>query len=269
MSSSTPDRRSANGPGVERRRRLRQQRRQEQLIYLWRMLTFISIAAGLGWVLLSQGWSLNNAKQIHVQGSRNIQTNTVIKAGELHFPQPLLGFNPKELEQTLLRKLPLNSVVVQRRLLPPGIDVAVQERKPVAYALRKRAYGQEQGMVDSTAMWIPLNVAKQGERPSTNLTVEGWTASKRQAISQVLEQRNQLGSPLERILVAPDGELSLQTKTLGLIQLGSNSTLLKEQLETVAQLSKTLPSSFRHKTGTTIDMSDPSKPELQMPQPSK
>ncbi|MFL0755320.1 MAG: cell division protein FtsQ/DivIB [Prochlorococcus sp.] len=269
MKSSASNRQPSQGPGIERRRKLRRQRRRERLIYLWRMLIFTSIALGLGWLLLSQGWSLSKAEQIHVQGSDNIQVNTLITAGELRFPQPLLGFNPKALEQTLLRKLPIKSVVVHRRLLPPGIDVDLQERIPIAYALRRRAHGQEQGMVDIDGQWIPVDVAKKGERPPTKLTVDGWTASQRQSISRVLEQRDQLGSPLERIIVAPDGELSLRTKTLGLIQLGANSALLDEQLDAVAQLSQTLPPTFRQKPGTTIDMSDPSKPELQIPQPVK
>jgi len=267
--SSAPERQPSRVPGIERRRKLRQQRRRERLINLWRLLVFTSIALGLGWLLLSQGWTLNNAAQIHVQGSSNIQANTLIKAGELRFPQPLLGFNPKALEQTLLRKLPLKSVVVHRRLLPPGIDVDLQERKPIAYALRRRAHDQEKGMVDSDGEWIPIKVANKGERPATNLTVEGWTTSQRQSISRVLEQRDQLGSQLLRIIVAPDGELILQTKALGLIQLGANSALLDEQLEAVAQLSQTLPPTFRHKPGTTIDMSNPSKPELQVPKPTK
>ena len=44
-------------PGVERRRRLRQERRQERLIQLWRLVFFLLTATGLSWLLLTLGWS--------------------------------------------------------------------------------------------------------------------------------------------------------------------------------------------------------------------
>ncbi|MFL0789202.1 MAG: cell division protein FtsQ, partial [Prochlorococcus sp.] len=88
-------------------------------------------------------------------------------------------------------------------------------------------------------------------------------------ISRVLEQRDQLGSPLLKIIVAPDGELSLQTKALGLIQLGMNPDHLDEQLKTITHLTSTIPPEYRNRQGTSIDLSDPGKPELQVPQPSK
>ncbi len=269
MSSSSRDSRSSLSPGVERRRLLRQQNRRERTINLWRVIVFASVTGSLGWLLLSQGWTLTSSEQIKIKGSPNLQLAAVIQAGGLSFPQPLLGLNPKELEETLLQQLPVKSVVVHRRLLPPALELDLRERKPIAYALRRSRNGKERGMVDGFGQWMELSVAKQGERPATSITVDGWMASQRMNISQVLEQRDQLGSPLERIVIAASGDLSLRTKGLGLIYLGANAGNLEQQLEAIAHLSRTLPPSFRHKTGTTIDLSDPAKPELQMPQKAK
>ena len=83
-------------------------------------------------------------------------------------------------------------------------------------------------------------------------------------IATVLARRDRLGSPLNVIYVAPDGDLSLRTKTLGLVRLGSNERLLDQQLRTIAQLSSSLPETLRGNASTGIDLSDPSKPELQL-----
>ena len=251
-------------PGVERRRRLREERRRERLIQSWRILLYGGVSTGLIWVLLSTGWSLRSQQQLTVRGSERLGTDAVVKAAGLRFPRPLITLEPGRLERRLLAELPVESVSVQRRLVPPGIEVKLKDRQPIAAASRMGARGLEQGMVDRQGHWMPLTVARQGEAPSSAVRVEGWIPSRRRMIATVLEQRDQLGSPLQVIKIAPDGDLSLRTQTLGLVRLGSNERLLDQQLLTIALLSSSLPETLRGKASSGIDLSDPSKPELQL-----
>ena len=251
-------------PGVERRRRLREERRRERLIQSWRILLYSGVSTGLIWVLLSTGWSLRSQQQLTVRGSDRLGTDAVVKAAGLRFPRPLITLEPGRLERRLLAELPVESVSVQRRLVPPGLEVKLKDRQPIAAASRMGARGVEQGMVDRQGHWMPLTVARQGEAPSSAVRVEGWIPSRRRMIATVLEQRDQLGSPLQVIKIAPDGDLSLRTQTLGLVRLGSNERLLDQQLLTIALLSSGLPETLRGKASSGIDLSDPSKPELQL-----
>tara|TARA_Y100001978_G_scaffold85208_1_gene76373 strand:+ start:3895 stop:4749 length:855 start_codon:yes stop_codon:yes gene_type:complete len=251
-------------PGVERRRRLREERRRERLIQSWRILLYGGVSTGLIWVLLSTGWSLRSQQQLTVRGSDRLGTDAVVKAAGLRFPRPLITLEPGRLERRLLAELPVESVSVQRRLVPPGLEVKLKDRQPIAAASRMGARGVEQGMVDRQGHWMPLTVARQGEAPSSAVRVEGWIPSRRRMIATVLEQRDQLGSPLQVIKIAPDGDLSLRTQTLGLVRLGSNERLLDQQLLTIALLSSSLPETLRGKASSGIDLSDPSKPELQL-----
>ena len=251
-------------PGVERRRRLREERRRERLIQSWRILLYGGASTGLIWVLLSTGWSLRSQQQLTVRGSDRLGTDAVVKAAGLRFPRPLITLEPGRLERRLLAELPVESVSVQRRLVPPGLEVKLKDRQPIAAASRMGARGVEQGMVDRQGHWMPLTVARQGEAPSSAVRVEGWIPSRRRMIATVLEQRDQLGSPLQVIKIAPDGDLSLRTQTLGLVRLGSNERLLDQQLLTIALLSSSLPETLRGKASSGIDLSDPSKPELQL-----
>ncbi len=257
-------------PGVERRRRLRQERRREQLIQSWRILLFGGVSTGLIWLLLNAGWSLRSQEQLAVSGSDRLGSDAVVKAAGLRFPRPLITLQPGRLERRLLAELPVQSVSVQRRLVPPGLVIKLKDRRPIAAASRMGARGKEQGMVDLEGHWMPLSVARQGEAPASTVRVEGWISSRRSMIATVLERRDQLGSPLQVIYVAPDGDLSLRTKTLGLVLLGSNERLLDQQLSTIALLSSSLPETLRGKASSGIDLSDPSKPELQLkPEPKQ
>lgn len=257
-------------PGVERRRRLRQERRKESLIQLWRILMFSGVSAALFWVLLSAGWSLRSQQQITVRGSDRLGIDEVVKAARLRFPRPLITLEPGRLERRLLAELPVQSVSVQRRLVPPSLEIELKDRRPIAAASRTGARGKEQGMVDLEGHWMPLTVARQGDAPSSEVRVEGWIPSRRKTIAAVLERRDQLGSPLQVIYIAPDGDLSLRTKTLGLVRLGSNESLLDQQLGAIALLTSSLPETLRGKTSSGIDLSDPSKPELHLkPDPKK
>ncbi len=258
-------------PGVERRRRLRQERRQERLIQLWRLVFFLLTATGLSWLLLTLGWSLRSASQIQISGSQRMDETVVVKAAGLSFPQSLLSLEPGEIETKLMQELPVQEVSVQRRLLPPGLNIQLVERRPVAAATRMGPKGIERGMVDREAQWMPMDMAKQGEKPASAVKIEGWISSRRAVIARILQEQDRLGRPLKTIVVEPAGGINLRIETLGLVYLGANDALLDQQFKTIAQLNQSLPPGLRGSTSEGLDLSDPGQPELKLrpaPNPS-
>ena len=251
-------------PGVERRRRLRQERRQERLIQLWRLVFFLLTATGLSWLLLTLGWSLRSASQIQISGSQRMDETVVVKAAGLTFPQSLLSLEPGEIEIKLMQELPVQEVSVQRRLLPPGLDIQLFERRPIASATRRGPKGIERGMVDREAQWMPMDMASRGKKPESAVKVEGWISNRRAVIAHILEQRDLLGQPLKTIVVEPAGGVSLRIETLGLVYLGANEALLDQQFKTIAQLNQSLPPNLRGASNEGLDLSDPSQPELKL-----
>ena len=251
-------------PGVERRRRLRQERRQERLIQLWRLVFFLLTATGLSWLLLTLGWSLRSASQIQISGSQRMDEKVVVKAAGLSFPQSLLSLEPGQIESKLMQELPVQEVSVQRRLLPPGLDIQLFERRPIASATRRGPKGIERGMVDREAQWMPMDMASRGKKPESAVKVEGWISNRRAVIAHILEQRDLLGQPLKTIVVEPAGGVSLRIETLGLVYLGANEALLDQQFKTIAQLNQSLPPNLRGASNEGLDLSDPSQPELKL-----
>jgi cell division protein FtsQ len=268
---SQPGRRptSGDGPqplGAQRRKQLRRERRADQLRQLWRLTLFSATAAGLGLLLLRQGWTLREPAQVEVQGSALVNRAQVIEAAGLHFPQPLLGLHPNQLRRRLEEALPVEQVKVSRLMLPPRLRVELVDREAVARAERRTSQGLQQGYVDRKGQWISLR-QNQGIHTRGPLTIRvvGWNERHRQALETVLTASPRIGPGLQEIRFDPNGSLWLRTAELGNLRLGPVDSRLGKRLEVVAHLSATLPAQIRGRRLQLIDLSDPEQPELSLP----
>lgn len=257
-------------PGAERRRQLRQQRRQERLRNLWRLVVFTAMAGGAGFALLRFGWVLTGPQQVEVVGSRQVGREQVIQAAGLRFPTPLLSLQPRRIASELGAALPVEQVQVSRLMAPPRLRVAVVDREAVARAQRLTGKGPESGFVDRLGNWMS-NRQTEGvasSRPLT-LTVLGWQPRHRAVLALVLEQRSRLGNNLQEIRFDPNGSLWLRSASLGLVRLGPPDSQLPRRLAVLEHLSKELPSRVKGQPVQSIDLSDPDQPELGLPEPPK
>ncbi|MCP9825849.1 FtsQ-type POTRA domain-containing protein [Synechococcus sp. EJ6-Ellesmere] len=261
----------SQAPGVERRRQLRLQRRQERLRNVWRLVVFSAAAAGLGYGLLRQGWTLNGPSQVEVSGSERVSREQAIAAAELRFPMPPLTLDPRLLRSELLDALPVEQVTVQRLILPPRLRIELVDRQVVARAERRTAKGNEQGYVDRLGNWISSSQQAMGSsdsQPETAIRVQGWQARFKPTIVKLINRRDDLGSPLKTIRFEPDGTLWLTTGTLGEVKLGGPDGDLARRLDVLRYLSGELPKQVQGQGVRSIDLSDPDQPELGLPAPA-
>jgi cell division protein FtsQ len=252
-------------PGAERRRQLRQERRADRLLNLWRLVVFSAMAGGLGYGLLTQGWTLRSPSQVEVSGSRLVNRDQVIQAAGLSFPQPLLALQPRQIIQTLSTALPVENVRVSRLMLPPRLRVELIDRSAVARAERRNKDGLEQGYVDRLGNWINLrqNLGVRLEG-TPELRVVGWNERHRPALAKVLQERPAFGGKLQEIRFDPEGSLWLSTKDLGPVRLGPADGQLERRLAVAAHLNATLPANLRGRRPQIVDLSDPDQPELSL-----
>jgi cell division protein FtsQ len=257
----------APGPRTaERRRQLRQQRRQERLKNLWRILVLGGSAAGLGWLLLREGWVVAGPGQVEVVGSRQVSREQVIREGQLRFPLPLLGLSPQQLRSQLAAALPVERVQVSRLMLPPRLRIELTDREAVAQAQRRTGKGQELGYVDRLGHWMSSRQQRSGSATTApQVRVIGWQERLRQPLALVLAKRDQLGSRLEEVRFEPNGSLGLRTAALGTVHLGPPDERLPRRLEVLQHLSERLPQQLQRLKVQSIDLSDPEKPELGLP----
>ncbi len=251
-------------PREIRRQKLRIEQRNNQLVALWRLFLYGSISSGLGYIFVINAWSPINENKIQIKGSNSINPKSIINASNINFPLPLLYINPQEFQSILLKALPINSISIRRQIIPPGIEIELREMELIALANRRSSKGLEKGMVDINGKWIPLAMANQISPPQKKIYIEGWRENNRQIISEILKSRNRLGSPLEKITFNPNGEVTLKTKTFERIHLGTNKALLKKQIQAIGYLTRKLPLNLYNQSATSIDLRDPSRPELQI-----
>ncbi len=262
--------RPAQGPGAERRRELRQQRRRERLRNLWRVVVLSAAAAGLGYGLLREGWTLRGPEQVEVSGSRQVGRDQVIREGRLRFPLQLLSLQPRSLAASLAAALPVEKVQVSRLMLPPRLRIDLVDREAVARAERRTGRGQEQGFVDRLGNWMSrrqqLGTAVS---PRPLVWVRGWQERLRPSLALVLARRQQLGSPLQEVRFDANGDLWLVTAALGTVYLGPPDGRLGQRLDVLEHLSRRLPARMPGGRLQSLDLSDPERPELGLRAPAR
>ena len=251
--------------GVERRRELRLERRRERLRNLWRIVVLAGAATGLGWLLLRQGWVLRTPAQIEVLGSRQVSRDQVIREGELKLPLQLLSLRPQQLSARLSAGLPVEQVQVSRLMLPPRLRIELVDREAVARAERRGPRGLEQGYVDRLGNWMTSRQQRGSAGKAAAVRVLGWQERLRPALAQILDRREQLGSPLQLVRFEANGSVWLRTAALGNVHLGPADQRLPRRLEVLQHLSSQLPQQIRGLKVQSIDLSDPDRPELGLP----
>ena len=251
--------------GVERRRELRMERRRERLRNLWRIVVLAGAATGLGWLLLRQGWVLRTPAQIEVLGSRQVSRDQVIREGELKLPLQLLSLRPQQLSARLSAGLPVEQVQVSRLMLPPRLRIELVDREAVARAERRGPRGLEQGYVDRLGNWMTSRQQRGSAGKAAAVRVLGWQERLRPALAQILDRREQLGSPLQLVRFEANGSVWLRTAALGNVHLGPADQRLPRRLEVLQHLSSQLPQQIRGLKVQSIDLSDPDRPELGLP----
>ena len=150
-------------------------------------------------------------------------------------------------------------------MLPARLIISLKPEIPVAKAVRQGPAGRERGLLNAEGEWISLSDA--APEPLTEIMVRGWNDPQRGQVAALLQQRNRFAGMLKAIVLDTDGNISLITTELGRINLGGEAALLNAQIEMIVHLNKTLPKHLRKGPQSSLDLSNPNRPELQLPAP--
>ena len=231
---------------------------------IWQLTFFSSISILLIILYLDQAWTTIKTEHIQINGLSGLTKKDIEKATNGFFPRNSLELNPKEIEASLIKTLPIKSIAVNRKFFPPGININILEREPVAFASRDSSNDVENGMIDIDGYWIPLKFVTQSKKNNTSIFVENWSPNKSNDIKLIIKNRDSLQSPLKKIKLNSNQELSIETKHFDSVLLGRNSNLLLEQINKLNQLQESLPNLLINTKVKVIDLKDPSKPELKI-----
>ena len=238
--------------------------KQKKVIDFFRLLILIAILSNLIIFLKKNILAPVTSNQILITGNSYLIKKQIIESLEIKFPQPLLSINPKLLESRLAKKLPIQSVLITRNMFPLSLEIAILERKPIAFANKKSGTIAEEGLIDKDGNWIKTFDYLRAGFEIEDIRISGWVPSKKPLIAVLLLNKENLGSPLRNIYIDETGSMSLQTEKINLVQFGTNPKKLEKQIQALSYISRIIPKSCLLKYKPTLDLRNPERPQFKL-----
>ncbi|MBW4696537.1 MAG: FtsQ-type POTRA domain-containing protein [Aphanocapsa lilacina HA4352-LM1] len=244
---------------VARRQEFRRRRWLWRLLGLWRVLLAAGLAAGLVWLAREPFWQIRSAEAVRIAGHERLQLDQIQRVLKLDYPQPILSVRPEQLQQRLLGALPLQTVRIERQLLPPSLSIEVQEREPVAFA----PLPNRPGLIDRSGVWIDSRQYRDFRPPQ--LTVWGYSAEKAPLWKELYPQVARSPLAIRVIDLRNLADVILRTE-LGEVHLGAFGPQFSTQLRRLDQMREALK---RYPPGevTFIDLRSSQLPVLRLRNP--
>ena len=264
----------------QRRKTLRRQRQTKVFQGVWRFFALSGLAAGVVWGASLPVWLIRHPDQVAISGNQLLATATVRELLPVTYPQSLLELEPTAIATHLKAHAPIADAVVSRRLLPPGIEIRLQERQPVALSLPDEALiatdhpsttdprQLQVGLVDAQGFWIPkdsfTNLDAADALP--DLKVRGLRDHNQSSWPQLYASLRQSPVTVFEIDWRNPNNLILHTD-LGMIHFGSYGARFPQQLAALDQM-RNLNEQFNTQQVAYINLTNPEKPTVQMMQAS-
>ena len=233
-------------------------------IELWQILFFSTTSILFIYIFSTQAFRSISFDQTKIEGLSGIKLNAIQKSTTNFYPKNLLELNPKEIESYLMKEFPIKDVSANRKFFPPGINLNIIEREPIAFASRVSGNDIENGMIDIEGYWIPLQFVNKSKGKQIKLFIENWIPNKKNDIILIIKNRSIIQSPLQKIKITPLQEIVIKTEHFDSVLLGPDSDRLIEQINKLNQLQKSLPNLLINTKVKLIDIKDPSKPTLKI-----
>ncbi len=252
-----------------RRQTLRRRRRISISQALWRFWALSGLTAAVFWGTTRPTWLIYSPAQINVSGNHLLSDEAVQNLVPLDYPQPLMKVEPEILARQLRDRGPLVSAEVTRQLLPPRLNLRVQERVPVAVVLPVGSADRtsdtqylQAGFLDAHGAWMPLASfgigAASPQLPA--LQLRGIQPQYQRYWPQIYETINSSPVAITEIDWQDPNNLVLET-ALGTVYLGPYTPELEQQLATLDKM-RNLPDQLTDSEVARIDLSNPDAPSV-------
>lgn len=278
-------------PILNRRQQLVRQRRNRFLKSLWRTGAIFGGTLALGWGLMQPEWKIREPGQVRILGNTQLSRQSLSQIIPITYPSSLMRVEPRQIIQQLKRYAHVDQVTVSRQLLPPQVEIVVQERTPVAKTRCASCILAHNGqtpflesdwwLIDRAGVAMPLSSYPALEQSLPELEVKGYllanhsteSASQKNTVMISPKQQKQLQTILPRLLESPVSVTSLDWRDpnnlkidthLGhvhLAQVSGDPDKLTQQLQALDKL-RSLPNEVDLTKIAFLDLSDPKYPNL-------
>lgn len=260
---------------ARRRQYLRDRRRYNFYKTAWRSLALLGIAASTVWLATSPVWLIRSEAQIAVNNNQLLSDDSIQALLPLPYPQSLLKVKTDKLAEALSKHPPIESATVTRRLIPPGLQVKVRERVPVAATVPDTAKPvktiptqpepfQEPGLIDADGYWMPRNTFSDlgGSMSLPEMTVKGMQSSYRGAWPSMYQSIQRSPVKITGIDWTRPNNVVLHSE-LGKVHVGAYGRKFEAQLAALDQM-RSLSVEINPEKVAFIDLQDPDHPVVEI-----
>ena len=204
---------------------------------------------------------------IKIYGSKLFTEKDIVENSSLKIPTRLIFIKTKYIEKELKQNLSLKNISVRRQILPFGLIVLIQTRKPVAYGETVLNSEKISGFIDEEGFFIYKQHAEKAPLESSSIEVFGWEEKSIKTLSKILTAHKNGEIDITKIRFSPNGFLTLEEKDLNLILLGFNQTLIRSQLQIISKIKDYLNKNNLSEKIDNIDLTDPNNPKIKVFKP--
>ncbi len=238
----------------------------------------LGLTVGCVSLATSSRWQLTSHKQISLSGNQLIPADEVYGIMDIDYPKSLLKVHPLALEKALIAKGPIADAIVTRRLLPPGLNVRIQERTPVAIALphpdiamralNSNAQNSAQlGLLDAHGYWMPYNSFTQLGSQAPKLQIRGMRPAYQKDWPTIYQTLQETPIVIHQLDWRDPANLILHTE-LGTVHMGPYGQNFSKQLVALDRM-RNLNAQMDVEKIAFIDLRNPDNPTLEILQATK
>ena len=208
-----------------------------------------------------------NVKDIRITGSELFSKNDLLNNSSLKFPIRLIFIKTNFLEKELKQNLSLKHISVRRQIIPFGLKIHIETRKPIALGERIINDKKILGFIDRDGIFINKQNAENISTSELTLQVFGWEKKFKKTLSKIFIAQENYNLELVKITFSTNGFLILEEKDLKKILLGLNPNLINYQLQIIQNLKNEFKDNNFSEKIDNIDLTHPNKPKIKVFKP--
>jgi cell division protein FtsQ len=238
---------------------LQRKQQTQQRCDLWRSLFVSSLAGSILTLAMSSYWQIKSSSQIKIEGDRDLAVSTIENRLQISYPQSIVTVSTGQINRQLQSLPALESVRVTKSLFPPGVNIYLQERIPVAMVVSST----QVGFLDRQGVWLDPSFYEEPENllPSNPLKVVNFIPQYSILWSEIFGLMATYQTlDIREVHWDEGGNLWLITSNFKVF-LGSDNSLLPRQFAALASFPDSNTEQNLHNV-TQIDLSNPDVPFL-------
>ncbi len=253
-----------------RRNVLKKQRQWRIFICSIRILLITSLFGSVFWLFTSPRWVLSDSKQIEIEGNNLLTDDEIRSLVDISYPKSLLQLSIDQIRNDLEEDIPVRDVIVTKKFIPPGLQIQVTEKKPIAVALAprlspktKKVQVETIGYIDEDGKFISSKLyqnLKKNPEQIPKLKITGNPQIYLAYWSELYNLLTQSQVEVKELNWQNPANLILTTD-LGKVHLGSYTSKFAEQLMMLEKL-KIITQQVRREDILYIDLTDPQIPSI-------